>query len=230
MLHLDFLSIPNDMTHFRKRLDDTGVVFFRNAPMNRATFLDVCKQFGEISMEGSTVDGLSQISFDVTHAGRTGGKGYSRAALFPHTDRSGMPYPPKILVNAVMKRAAAGGASTLVSGDKLVSVLGADYSNLLEVLCRKDVAVFRRADSVQMAPIIDRDDPKKIKIRFRYDDGLYISKFLEPYLPVLLQVIESIMEESSFDDGEGYIIDNHRVLHGRSAFSGHREAWRVLIK
>ena len=231
MARYNFLEIPAELANIREQLDKKGVVYFRNAPAEPKAFLNVCSEFGEIYREGSSAsDGISRIVYNVARAQESSGNAYSRQALFPHTDRSGVKHPPRVLINVIVKNAGTGGISTFVPADKLVEKLRSEYPNLLAILCRPDVAAFRRKDNVLMAPIIDLADTGMPRMRFRNDDGLYISKQLEPRLDILLKLITSLTTKRSFADGEGYIVDNRRILHGRTRFFGIREVWRVLVK
>lgn len=67
------------------------------------------------------------------------------------------------------------------------------------------------------------------KIRCRFDDGISFSHSLAEQLPQLRQHLARLQIRIGFNEGEGYILDNHWWLHGRDSFSGDREILRLLI-
>ncbi|KKK21364.1 hypothetical protein AOCH_002057 [Aspergillus ochraceoroseus] len=65
--------------------------------------------------------------------------------------------------------------------------------------------------------------------RFRFDDNIQLSASLVLRFPQFLEVIYRNAYAISLEPGQGYLLDNHRFLHGRTAFHGSRELLRVLV-
>ena len=84
-----------------------------------------------------------------------------------------------------------------------------------------------RADDGSFQPYPIYDESRKI-LRFRLDDGIQISPSLIDAFPTLRKLIYQYAAAVSLKPGQCYIADNHRVLHGRTSFTGSRELLRVL--
>jgi hypothetical protein len=69
-------------------------------------------------------------------------------------------------------------------------------------------------------------------VRFRLDDGY--TKFESPLKERILELVgllEEISVEVMFEEGEGYVLDNQRWMHGRNRkeFSGDRQVAHILV-
>jgi len=67
----------------------------------------------------------------------------------------------------------------------------------------------------------------RITIRLRLDDLAQFSSETMRWLPVLRAAIDRHATVLRLNTGQGYILDNHRWLHGRRAFTGQRVMYRV---
>ena len=66
-------------------------------------------------------------------------------------------------------------------------------------------------------------------IRFRFDGGIQLSASMVESFSKLREIIYQNALVVSLQLGQGYILDNHRYLHGRTSFSGSRELLRALV-
>jgi alpha-ketoglutarate-dependent taurine dioxygenase len=65
-------------------------------------------------------------------------------------------------------------------------------------------------------------------MRFRHDDLARFSPAVISILPQLLELIHARTRRFTLNPGQGYILQNGRWLHGRTAFVGRRQMYRVL--
>lgn len=65
--------------------------------------------------------------------------------------------------------------------------------------------------------------------RFRFDDSIQLSASLVARVRGLFKILYRNAFAVELQQGQGYLLDNHRFLHGRTAFSGSRELLRALV-
>lgn len=65
--------------------------------------------------------------------------------------------------------------------------------------------------------------------RFRFDDSIQLSASLVVLFPRLFEILYRNAFAVELQQGQGYLLDNHRFLHGRTAFTGSRELLRALV-
>jgi hypothetical protein len=66
-------------------------------------------------------------------------------------------------------------------------------------------------------------------VRFRFDRMVYLSPDVASVMPRFLEIIKQFTIMKRLGSDEGYLLDNHRWLHGRTHFSGTRSAYRLLL-
>lgn len=66
-----------------------------------------------------------------------------------------------------------------------------------------------------------------VTIRLRMNDLVRFSPEVTAFLPELRAAIDRHALTFTLNNGQGYILDNHRWLHGRGAFTGQRVMYRV---
>ncbi len=64
-------------------------------------------------------------------------------------------------------------------------------------------------------------------VRLRLDDLAQFSPQATRALPALRATISRHAITFALAAGQGYVLDNHRWLHGRRAYTGHRVIYRV---
>lgn len=151
-----------------------------------------------------------------------GGAGFTRVALRPHTDRSLQPEPPSVLAAVMVEPAVSGGDTLLADGAAVLRVLRRRC--LPEV---GDRVWLRTADGAAV-PVVARRGGL-VRIRFR-DDGLArpFSDWGPAEVAALRESISTVARSVPLRAGDGYIVHNHRYLHGRSSFRGRRTLTRML--
>jgi alpha-ketoglutarate-dependent taurine dioxygenase len=152
----------------------------------------------------------------------TGDAGFTRARLLPHTDRSLHPEPPSVLAAVMVSPAASGGHTLLADGAEVLRTLRR---------VRPLAAVSRlrlRTASGDLVPIfVVREGLARIRFR---DDPL-ATPWMDGDRGVVAALRESISAATRslpLSAGDGYVLHNHRYLHGRSSFTGHRYLVRIL--
>ena len=142
-----------------------------------------------------------------------------------HTDCSYLATPPELLLMHCVQRPTSGGDSTLLSVDDLALDLDASLLSALQ----KNRFPFRFGE----APILS--ERGRLKIRFNRDQillGIRKKKQVESHLVPLLDTLRRIISDSGkikhvrLHPTDCIVIDNERVLHGRTAFP--RGAKRLL--
>ena len=158
-------------------------------------------------------------------------------ALSAHTDQPYRAPTPGIQFLHTIVNDAPGGASTIVDGLATVSAFAAADPEAHDLLC--SVPVEFRYDigtdvKVGRAPIIERRPDGSLR-QFRFSPRLDFAPLLDrERLEVFYRGRRWLSEalndstrqiEYRMDAGDVLVVDNHRVLHGRTSFdptSGHR--------
>ncbi|WP_432118706.1 TauD/TfdA family dioxygenase [Streptomyces sp. bgisy032] len=153
--------------------------------------------------------------------------GFTNAALGLHTDRSMLDAPPSILCYLMLAEAESGGGdSILFDTEPLLSRY--DRNSLLFI--ENTLWLHSRVQGWRQRVLTVARDGRVI-IRFRDDDVAQPKK--SAALPeALLRGIRDPREgmyKIRLHAGEGYVVHNHRILHGRTSFQGHRKGARFLF-
>jgi alpha-ketoglutarate-dependent taurine dioxygenase len=151
----------------------------------------------------------------------SGGAGFSNAAIGLHTDRAQIADPPTVVAVLVERPAEVGGDSLLVdaASDRAL-LLGAVQTPERLVLC--DAEDGRR-------PVVEQHGGR-VRVRYR-NDALARPLAVDEAGEVVLSRLHSLLKVPRvlrLGAGCGYVLHNHRVLHGRTAFAGPRTAVRLL--
>lgn len=167
--------------------------------------------------------GITRITSDGRHE-RHNGRAFSTRGLYPHTDRSGATNPPRVLLTVNHKPAAEGGHATIVNAERVLNRISGDLAaKLRHPECVRTLAG-NPAREVGFPLFVA--DP--FLIRFRADGDMHFPGLSSDELVQLLEAINAETVELRLKPDEGLLLDNHRWLHGRTAFTGEREVWRVL--
>ena len=147
-----------------------------------------------------------------------GAAGFSHARLAPHTDRALTSRPPSLIALLIEQAAHDGGQSLLV--DIRPTAIGAG--------CSASALTLGSADAGRW-PILEIN-AEMARARFR-DDAMARPQALDPHGHKILDQIRKLTSTPtvlSLKAGEGYLLHNHRILHGRTSFAGDRLAARLL--
>ncbi len=153
-----------------------------------------------------------------------GQRGFTSTELTPHTDRANATTPPSILATLVMAKDGAGGECLIVDTRVILTDLlrgmPADY-------CHDLVLEGEVGRSWQVITIVE---DRYCQIRYR-DDEIARPRARNGTGDHILQVLRSSISSPlsiPLNIGDGYIVHNHRILHGRQAFTGRRRIARIL--
>jgi Taurine catabolism dioxygenase TauD, TfdA family len=150
--------------------------------------------------------------------------GFTRSALTPHTDRSQSAHPPALLCFLVESGPASGGESVLIDAKRICgTVAPAQLDVVQRALWLDDPTTgFRQ-------PLLSLDNGLLI-VRYR-NDRVAAPQSSSPGAAALLAEFERAQDpilRRTLRPGEGYLIHNHRILHGRTGFDGSRTGARCL--
>jgi alpha-ketoglutarate-dependent taurine dioxygenase len=170
-------------------------------------------------------DGVTTLSDLGAATVPTGFAGFSAYALNPHTDRSGVESPPALLMMNCAQAAASGGESVLIDGQAVYDDLAESEPDALRALCAPRSVLFGGAAGYLGSIFTATGD--RVLVRFRLDELARFSPEVSHWLPLLRKVIDRHAIEVELNAGQGYVLDNHRWLHGRRAFTGQRVVHRI---
>ncbi|MFJ7910196.1 TauD/TfdA family dioxygenase [Kitasatospora sp. NPDC096204] len=172
-------------------------------------------------------DGLTVIRDTGRHDGRPGFAGLGREALALHTECAQHPAPPRLLLLACARAGDAGGETLLVDGQAVLTELAAYHPVVIEALAADRAAYFGGSGGL-FAPVLQRLPDGRWRLRLRQDDFARFSPDAEAHLAALRQTLDRNTQRVRLAPGQGVVLDNHRLLHGRTAFSGERLMLRAL--
>ncbi|WP_084427765.1 TauD/TfdA family dioxygenase [Kibdelosporangium aridum] len=174
----------------------------------------------------SGADGVTTIADLGTERVQSGFAGFSACALNPHTDRSGVDHPPVLLMTSCGLPTATGGECVLIDGQAVYDDLAESEPDALRAFCAPRSVLFGGAAGYLGSIFTDADDGR-IEVRLRLDDLAQFSPEVCRWLPTLRAAIDRHAMMIKLDMGQGYVLNNHRWLHGRRAFTGQRVIFRV---
>jgi gamma-butyrobetaine dioxygenase len=158
-------------------------------------------------------------------------------ALEPHVDNPyRLPQPGYIFLHCLVN-AAAGGESVLIDGFNVAARLQREYPKDFATLCTMPVTFAYRDDSAILEHyghlIERRPDGKVSRVIFHNRADQVVAadpKELSAYYAArraYAGLIWSPHMQVTFKlaPGEAYVVDNHRILHGRRAFDGGGERY-----
>ncbi|MEV8395762.1 MULTISPECIES: TauD/TfdA family dioxygenase [unclassified Streptomyces] len=223
---VDPLARPDELL---ARLAQYGITVFSGIDdaaglINLAQTIGVVLPHPDSDMHGVTVIAEREHSADGAVAA-----GFTRAALVPHTDRADMPLPPPVLVNLCTVQADAGGESTFVDGAAVHRLLAAQAAGALRALSQPRAVAYGRTH-VYAGPVFEpTDDGQRLRLRIWPREAGRFSREAEAALDELQRAIAAQTLTLRLKAGQGYVIDNHRWLHGRLAYIGDRVVLRIGV-
>lgn len=172
----------------------------------------------------SDLTGLTTIT-DLGQPAGDGFLGFTDRELSPHTDRSGDPRPPVLLMTGCVQAARTGGECVLVDGKAVHDDLAISHPEALIALTTPRSVLFGGAAG-HLGSVFAHVGGR-ITLRLRTDSFAQFSPDVTHWLPLLHNTIRHHIQVLSLAPGQGYVLDNHRWLHGRRAFTGTRVLHRV---
>jgi gamma-butyrobetaine dioxygenase len=202
-----------------------GLGLLSDVPCRPGTVLEVGALFGEVRTTS-----WGKV-FDVRSMVDSNSLAYTNLPLVAHTDEAYRDPAPTVQLQHVLRADAAGGASTLVDGFRLAADLRRDDPEAFELLSTT-VVRFRFADAstelVCDAPVIDCSPDGEVRaIRFsNHSAAPFLLPFdeMEPFYAAY-RAFGAMREQARYQlqlamgPGDLYMVDNRRVLHGRTGFS-----------
>jgi alpha-ketoglutarate-dependent taurine dioxygenase len=224
-------SPAQGVASLRKQFEQHGFVLFRGIG-SAATFLELFSRLGRIYRHHDSLEnGLTHVrsvAMAQTDAADANRRGLTQDGLTPHTDRSGIDHPPKLLAFWIERQSAVGGASLFVDGHQLFDEVSAKSPAAIEALTRPKSVVFKSEKGLLESSIFDLRE-EELRIRFRFDRLVYMSPDVAAVVEDFMGLARDIALKLRLQSDEGYLIDNHRWLHGRTHFTGERSAYRLLL-
>lgn len=153
--------------------------------------------------------------------------GFTRTELSPHTDRSGVERPPILLLTACGREPSSGGESLLVDGRAVHDDLAHNAPNTLAALSEPRSALFGGADGY-LGSVFTPGPHGVVAIRLRLDSLVRFVPAAAPHVPTLRAAIRRHTIVLPVRAGSGYVLNNHRSLHGRRRFEGPRLMYRII--
>ncbi len=227
-LHNLALRVKDDLVSINSDIDSFGISLIRDIN-DKAEMLELSSKFGVIfDHPDSGEDGVTIIAPKKDSG--LNSFGLSQSNLVPHTDRSIMSMPPHLLLNVMVNPAKKGGESIFIDGYELFRRLKIVDYELWQAAQQYRSIIF--SDGTQEVPgqIFNQLTPNSLIIRFRFDSNIYFNAVIASKLNTLLTVVHTLQQSLTLKPGTAYLVNNHRWLHGRTAFEGEREVWRTLIQ
>jgi hypothetical protein len=156
----------------------------------------------------------------------SGFAGFTSAELAPHTDRSSVEHPPALLLAACGQVAETGGECIVIDGCAVHAELADSEPEAVQAFSAPRSALFGGAAGY-LGSIFAVQADGRIHIRLRMDDQATFSPESGRWLATLEAALKRHMRTIALGAGEGYVLDNHRWLHGRRAFAGSRVLYRI---
>ena len=202
-----------------------GLALLSDVPCTPGTVVDVAEQFGEVRTTG-----WGRV-FDVVSVEDANSLAYTSLPLLAHTDEGYRDPTPTVQLQHFLRADATGGVSTLVDGFRLAADLRRQQPAAFDLLART-VLRFHYADaSTELechGPVIEcLPDGEVRAIRFSNHSA---APFLLPFEEMdafyaayrtfgAMRQSERYQLRIPFGAGDLYMVDNRRVLHGRTGFS-----------
>lgn len=223
----------------RGRIGVDGLVVFSGIDSPARMLAAAAEVMRVIPHPDSDHRGLTTLT-DLGPAGeQPNAAGFSRRGLAPHTDRSGVADPPPLLMTACARPAGSGGTCLLVDGQAVHEDLARAAPEALPALLRPGSALFGGAAGHLGSVLVDLTHPPgtagpagssrmgRRALRLRLDELVMFSTQAAAWLPVLRATIDRHTPALDLAAQQGYLLDNHRWLHGRTAYTGARILYRL---
>lgn len=216
--------------HIAQALVRDGLITF-DTIHSTEELLDFCTRIGTIvKHRDSNEMGFTRITKRSDMQPLAGYQAFTASHLALHTDGSSMPDPATLLVLWCARPAEEGGVSLFVDGKLIYQVLAKRYPQILQVLATPHSAIFAGANAPFSSSVFSTLADGTIQIRFRCDSLGYYAAAVCEVLPTFLDILNQYVISFPLQKDQGYVVHNGRWLHGRTAFRGEREMYRVLVQ
>ncbi|MGB3401444.1 MAG: TauD/TfdA family dioxygenase [Microcoleaceae cyanobacterium] len=215
---------------------DQGIAILQNVPTEPGQIVEVASQLGCVRQTywGKCND-VKSVANPKTDA-------WTNLGIVPHTDLSTFASPPAYLLFHYLKTSDQGGENALIDGFKIAEVLRQQAPEKFKLLSTLPVQ-FRfqhtDADLIGEGEIIHLNcdgEVKSIRCSPRAIQPFkFPPEFIKPYYDAYRTFVEMCNSDEyrvliKFNPGDLLILDNHRVLHGRTKYVGERFIQTVYIE
>ena len=233
------LRDEGEAERLRRRLAVDGLVVFSGIEGPQRVLEVAAAVMRVVLHPDSDARGLTTLTDLGPAADRPNAAGFSRRELLPHTDRSGTADPPALLMTTCATPSITGGTCLLVDGKAVHDDLARTAPPAVAALLHRGSVLFggvggHLGSVLADGPAISTTAPgatstggARRMIRLRLDDLVMLSPQVAVWLPALRAAIDRHTLTADLDAGEGYLLDNHRWLHGRTAYTGPRTLYRL---
>lgn len=222
---------PSTTEVIQERLHCTGLIVLEGLS-SRAAVVDLALDIMTIlPHRDSDLDGLTTLHNTGYRGARPGFGGFTGDALAPHTERSGIPAPPRLMLLVCGRAADQGGDCLLTDGRAVHDELWAHHPEAARALSQPRTAFFGTGDGAgggHATQVFTKHPGGRWSVRLRTDQLARWSPLTQPYLPTLHTAVAAHQVPLRLTAGQGYLLDNTRWLHARAAFTGPRLCWRAL--
>ncbi|MCX5327836.1 TauD/TfdA family dioxygenase [Streptomyces sp. NBC_00140] len=224
--YIDFAA-PGAEATMATRLRNVGLVTLDGLASRNAVLAFATRIMDLVPHRDSDSDGLTTIRDTHRHVHRAGFAGLGNGGLEPHTERSGTPNPPRLMLLVCRQAAVIGGECLLTDGQAVHSDLFAGEREAGVALAQPRTAFFGAGDG-HATQVFTVHHDLRVSVRLRFDGLARWNPIVEPYLPKLRAAAVRHQVSLALTPGQGYLLDNERWLHARRAFTGDRLFWRAL--
>ncbi|MFI0484346.1 TauD/TfdA family dioxygenase [Actinomadura sp. 9N215] len=222
---------PGTPRIIEQRLRQIGLILLEGLT-SRSAVLDLAAQIMTITPHrDSDVDGLTTIRNNGCPSLRPGFAGFTGSELAPHTERSGTPAPPRLMMLVCGRSADQGGECLLTDGRSIHTDLRTHHPKAAHALSQPRTAFFGTGDSMgggHPTQVFTAHPDGRMSVRLRLDELARWSPLTKPYVSELRTAAIAHQLPIRLAAGQGYLLDNTRWLHARIAFTGPRLCWRAL--
>ncbi|WP_367132806.1 MULTISPECIES: TauD/TfdA family dioxygenase [Streptomyces] len=170
--------------------------------------------------QGSGPYGLHGICDTRKDAHRADGAVLTRAPLDLHTCGAALREPPRLVLVACIHKASTGGATLLTDGRAVFDDLVRERPDAAHALSLPGAALFGRGPDAFAAPVLQVLADQRRIVRLRQDGLIRWPEHTQPHVPALRSRLTHYQRAIKLRPGEGFLLDNSRWLHGRTAFTG----------
>lgn len=205
---------------------DHGFCIVESGPAEAGGLLRTAELMGEVS------DAAYGAVFDLSPANTIGTLGATLRAVPPHTDEPFRYMPPGLLILGCVRPATEGGDTILVDGFQIGERLRREDPEAFDLLCRPNHVFIRyhagTLDERMRGKVISVDDRGAvcgIRLHTRSTAPLDVpSEAVPAYFAAHRALVALAMAPENqirlrLKAGDVAVLDNHRVLHSRTAFS-----------
>ena len=235
----DYSEISQDEAKLREWLlavRDEGIAVLENVTAEPGTILKVASEIGCVRPTyWGTCNDIKSVANPESDA-------FTNLRILPHTDLSYFASPPAYLIFHYLTVADRGGENHLIDGFKIAEVLRQEAPEKFELLSTLPVQFrfqYTDADLIGEGEIIHLDCLGAVKsIRFSsraIQPFNFPPDLIKPYYAAYRAFMEMCNSDEyrirvKFNSGDFLLLDNHRVLHGRTEYTGERFIQSTFIE